>query len=255
MNKRFSVIIPNYNSEKWIKKCLDSILNQTYKNYEVIIIDDISTDNSLKIIEKYKNKFDELKIYKNESKRLNGGTRNVGILKATGDYIIFIDSDDWFKNNYVFEKINNSINDEDVLFVGYDFLFNNKVDENIPKYETLDEALRDVTCAPWTKIVKTSILKETLFPEGTMYEDRIQHYKTLLKCKTYNILYESIYVWNRMGVSTINKSNYSYYAFDYARELIFLIKNINDGDFKEFLKKELKGYINRINELAGEIYE
>ena len=61
MNKRFSVIIPNYNSEKWIKKCLDSVLNQTYKNYEVIIVDDISTDNSLKIIEKYKNKFDELK--------------------------------------------------------------------------------------------------------------------------------------------------------------------------------------------------
>ena len=101
---KFSIIIPNYNSEKYIEKCIKSILNQTYKNYEIIIIDDISTDNSVEIIKKILKKPHKLII--NKTKRLSGGTRNVGIAEATGEYIIQIDSDDWFINNKVLEDIN-----------------------------------------------------------------------------------------------------------------------------------------------------
>lgn len=250
--KRFSVIIPNYNSEQWIDKCLNSILNQTFKDYEIIIIDDMSTDSSDAIANDLLG--NKGKMVFNKTKRLNGGTRNVGIAEATGEYCIFIDCDDWFKDNKVFEKIDNTLKNEDVLFMGYDF-YNGKTITNIPTYAKIEDAIKDITCAPWTKVVKTSILKGTPFPEGTLYEDRIQHYRTLLKCKTFKVLNESVYVWNRLNTSSIVSDNkYAYYAFDYARELCFLINEMQDGELKEYFKNELKGYMNRLNELAGEIY-
>lgn len=252
---KFSIILPNYNSEKWIEECLNSILNQTFKDYEIIIVDDISQDGSFeKAIDVIGNK-QPTTFVKNITKRLNGGTRNVGIAQAQGDYIIFIDCDDWFKDNTVFEKINNAlINNEDILFMGYDFYNGNSL-SNIPNYTNIEQAIKDVTCAPWTKVVKTSILKDTPFPEGTLYEDRIQHYKTLLKCKSFKVLNESVYVWNRLNAgSIVSNNNYSYYAFDYARELCFLIKKVEDKQLKEYFKNELKGYMNRLNKLAGAVY-
>lgn len=253
---RFSVIIANYNSEKWIEKCLRSVLEQTYRDYEIIIVDDKSEDESLKKAIEIIGKKQPATFIKCITKRLNGGARNVGIAEARGEYIIFIDCDDWFKDNTVFEKINNAlINNEDILFMGYDF-YNGNSSSNIPNYTNIEQAIKDVTCAPWTKVVKTSIIKETPFPEGTLYEDRIQHYQTLLKCNTFKILNESVYVWNRLNAgSIVNNNNYSYYAFDYARELCFLIKGLEDKQLKEYFKNELKGYIKRINEMAGEIYE
>ena len=89
----FSIIIPNYNSEKTIKKCLDSILSQTFKDYEVIIVDDMSTDNSVNIIKEYKD--DRIKLMELNFKAYNGGTRNIGVFNAMGNYILFLDCDDW----------------------------------------------------------------------------------------------------------------------------------------------------------------
>ena len=97
---KYSVIIPNYNKEKYVKECLDSIFNQTLSKdmYEVIVIDDGSTDNSLDIIKNY-----DVKLLRTNRKRA-GGARNVGIDAAQGEYIIFVDSDDYLYSNEVFEK-------------------------------------------------------------------------------------------------------------------------------------------------------
>lgn len=252
-NTFFSVIIPNYNSEKWIDKCLNSILEQTYKNYEIIFVDDMSTDSSLqKAIDIIGNK-QPTTFIKNTTKRLNGGSRNVGIVEATGDYIIFIDCDDWFKDNKVFETINESLCDEDILFVGYDY-YNGNTSSQIPKYKNIEEAIKDVTCAPWTKVVKTKILKKTLFPEGTLFEDRIQHYRLLMKCRTYNNLGKVIYVWNRVHKDSISeRKDYIDYRFNYCGELYRFIKEIDNEEFKGYLKNELKGYLKSCNEMVGEL--
>ena len=93
MNK-CSIIIPVYNVEKYLPKCLDSIVNQTYKNIEIICINDGSTDNSLKILEEYAQKDERIKIINQENQGVSVA-RNVGIDNATGDYILFVDSDDW----------------------------------------------------------------------------------------------------------------------------------------------------------------
>ena len=92
--KDFSIIVPAYNVEKYIEKCIDSILNQSYKNYEVIVINDGSTDNTLNILnKKYK---DKVKIYSKENGGLSSA-RNYGVLKSSSKYILFVDSDDWLE--------------------------------------------------------------------------------------------------------------------------------------------------------------
>lgn len=253
---KFSVIIPNYNSSKWIEKCLNSVLSQTFTDYEIIIVDDMSTDGSDAIAFDIIKNNDKCKMIWNRTKRLNGGTRNVGIAEAMGEYIIFLDCDDWFRDNEIFEKISNKLNDDtDILFMGYNFYTGpNSYNLSIPNYKTIKDAIKDVTAAPWTKVVKTSIIKETPFPEGTLYEDRIQHYRTLLKCNNFKILSESVYVWNRQNVNSIvSNNNYSYYAFDYARELCFLIKETTDPELKQYFTQELNGYMNRLNELVKEL--
>lgn len=92
----FSIIIPVYNVEPYLRKCLDSVFAQTYKNYEVICINDGSTDHSLAIAEEYAKRFPEMKLFSQENKGLSGA-RNAGIQQAKGEYIFLLDSDDWIE--------------------------------------------------------------------------------------------------------------------------------------------------------------
>ena len=108
-NYKIGIIVPNYNYEHTIEKCLTSILNQTYNNYEIIFVDDMSTDNSTKIAHKLlktPHKVIELK-----QKRYNGGARNEAYLHLSKDvdYVYYIDSDDWLYDNNALEKINNAL--------------------------------------------------------------------------------------------------------------------------------------------------
>lgn len=112
MKHKFSLIIPAYNVEKYIKKCLDSVLNQTYNNYEIIIINDGSTDNTSKILESYKSN-KKIKIINQENKGLSNA-RNTGVSNAKGDYILFIDSDDFIEKELL-EILNKTIKDEDLI--------------------------------------------------------------------------------------------------------------------------------------------
>lgn len=112
MKHKFSLIIPAYNVEKYIKKCLDSVLNQTYNNYEIIIINDGSTDNTYKILESYKSN-KKIKIINQENKGLSNA-RNTGVSNAKGDYILFIDSDDFIEKELL-EILNKTIKDEDLV--------------------------------------------------------------------------------------------------------------------------------------------
>lgn len=250
----FSIIIPNYNSEKWIKKCLESILNQTYKKYEIMFIDDISTDNSLQIAIDTIGSKQPTTFIKNTTKRLNGGTRNVGIAEAIGDYIICIDCDDWLKDEKVLEDINNKLNGEDVMFLGYECLSKNNVFPMQLKYNNINEAIKDITCAIWTKVVKANLMKETPFPEGTLFEDRIQHYRLLMKCKTFTNLGRTTHIWNRLNENTTSeRKDYVWYRFNYCGELYRLIQDIEDIEFKEYLKNELRDYLDSCNRMVEEI--
>ncbi len=163
---RFSIIIPNYNKEKYIGECLNSIKNQTLdkEKYEVIFIDDGSSDNSVEIASKY-----NVKIL-HTNRALAGGARNAGIKEAKGEYLVFIDSDDFLCANDVLENLDNHITDEDIVFLN----FYRQTDEGTILIEAEEKSLahqieniRTLGCP--TKCFKRDVV--TLFDERCYYED------------------------------------------------------------------------------------
>ena len=178
---KVSVIVPVYNVEKYIEKCLESLVNQTLEDIEIIIVNDGSTDNSKKIIEKYlKNK---KVVYLEKS---NGGlssARNYGIPYAKGEYIGFIDSDDYIEKT-MFEKMYNKAIEEKSDMVECDFLWEypNKIKIDTGKiYSTKKSAIIDARVVAWNKLIKKEILEEIKiqFPEGLRYEDVEFFYKLI----------------------------------------------------------------------------
>ena len=95
----FSIVIPVYNSEKYLVQCIQSILNQKYINFEILLIDDYSTDKSLKICKSFARKFNNIKIICNKKNKGASACRNEGIKNSVGKYVIFLDSDDYFLSN------------------------------------------------------------------------------------------------------------------------------------------------------------
>ena len=121
-----SIIIPVYNAEKFIEDTINTVINQTYDNYEIILIDDCSTDNSVNIINKYLN--DNIRLYKNKENIGVGLTRNVGIKHSKGDYIAFLDADDlWDKDKL--EKQVKFMQDNNYVFTYTGYVFSNALGE------------------------------------------------------------------------------------------------------------------------------
>lgn len=205
---KIGIIVPNYNYEHTIDKCLCSIAKQTYKNYEVIFVDDMSIDNSVAIASSYSNKLEKIKIIELKQKRLNGGARNEAYLhlSADVDYVYYIDSDDWLYNENALEKINNKLQGRpDVLFVGMASYKNNKLNTCfIPKYKDKYDAIQgwSGSCG---KVIKKSLAtrQECLYPEGTLKEDRTQHRKVCIYMNDFKLLQEPIYVWNQQNYKSV----------------------------------------------------
>lgn len=168
MNK-VSIIIPIYNAENYIEKCLKSIINQSYKEIEIICIDNNSNDSSIKIAEKYAEIDSRIKIEKEKRKGVSYA-RNKGIDIATGDFISFIDSDDFVEQNFI-EKLLCGVQDKGDISIGNFYIVNNnlmreKKETNQRVYldkESIIERifLRNEFCAfCWNKLYKTKIIKE-----------------------------------------------------------------------------------------------
>lgn len=197
---KVSVIVPVYNTEKYLRRCLDSLVNQTLEDVEIIIINDCSPDNSKKIIEEYYKKYkSKIKVFENKENKRIGYNRNLGIEKATGEYISFIDSDDWVKENILEKMYNKAKKDKlDLVICNYTKMLEEKDgsvkeipnDYKIPEYEntTLEktpELLMTVNMSPWNKLYKKSLLEDNniVFAEKSKYEDMIVVIKSLAKAK------------------------------------------------------------------------
>ena len=178
MNKKdISIIVPIYNAEKYLNKCIDSIINQSKKELEIILINDGSTDNSETIIKKYNDK--RIKYFKNKNQGI-GKTRNFGIEKATGKYIMFLDSDDFLELNACEKMFEKAEKDKlDIVICDYYRYFDNGKKEKVKLPNFKNSSLKDnpnIICehlSPWAKIYKTDLLKNNniKFVENLKYED------------------------------------------------------------------------------------
>lgn len=204
-----SVIIPVYNTEKYLRKCLDSIINQTYKDLEIICIDDCSTDNSFQILKEYELKDPRIKVFKNETNLKVGKTRNLGITLATGDYIHFMDSDDWLDLN-AYKTLLNKIENKDVDIIYFllrrktiNGQFTTKI-YNWPNKKHLEKLISinddyDII-NNWQTINATKIYRKNFLTENNLYygnyentEDLHYCYTTLLKSNRIYITEDTLY--------------------------------------------------------------
>lgn len=208
---KFAIIVPNcnndhgdYNGKTFLKNCIESILNQTYKNFYLIFIDDLSIDGSVATVEKYKD--NRIHLIKNRRKRYNGGSRNVGIEYALDnldfDYFCFLDSDDWWKHDKVLEQINSRLYNHELLTLGCEGIGVNY--ENYNKatcYEDLYSLNGKVWCTAWSKVIRKD--KIVYFCEDTLMEDRVWTYKLADNLNFDNVtnLNKICYCWNRTNVN------------------------------------------------------
>ena len=209
-----SVIVPVYNVEKYLDRCLESIINQTYKNIEIILVDDGSNDNSGNICDDYAKKDSRIKIIHKE----NGGlsdARNAGIAIARGDYITLVDSDDYILNDYVEFLYDNLIeNNADVSickhYVKYDD--GGRIDTSSGKLYVLNskECLEmmlycdDMDVSAWAKLYKTELFKNVKYPKGQLFEDSATTYKLIDKAKkiAFNSKAKYIYYIRKNSITT-----------------------------------------------------
>lgn len=176
---KFVVIIPSYNNDHgeykgktFLQNCIESVLNQTYKNFEIIIVDDMSTDTSVETIEKYCNRYEgKITLIKNIRKRYNGGSRNVGIEYAQRfkefDYYCFLDSDDWWKDENVLQKINDNLWDCELMLLGCEMIFPDGTTQiKINEYNNYKDFFicdNKTWCTAWSRVIRKD--KIIYFPE------------------------------------------------------------------------------------------
>lgn len=180
---KVSVIVPIYNVEKYLEKCINSLLSQTLEDIQIILVNDGSKDNSGNIAKEYEKNNKDRVIYVEKE---NGGlsdARNYGLKYATGDFIAFLDSDDYIEKN-AYEEMYNKAIEENVDYVECDFIweFPNKirVDKQYP-YKNKKEMLSFVRVVAWNKLIKRQLITDNNleFPKGLRYEDVEFTYKLI----------------------------------------------------------------------------
>lgn len=180
---KVSVIVPIYNVEKYLEKCINSLLSQTLEDIQIILVNDGSKDNSGNIAKEYEKNNKDRVIYVEKE---NGGlsdARNYGLKYATGDFIAFLDSDDYIEKN-AYEEMYNKAIEENADYVECDFIweFPNKirVDKQYP-YKNKKEMLSFVRVVAWNKLIKRQLITDNNleFPKGLRYEDIEFTYKLI----------------------------------------------------------------------------
>ena len=278
-----SIIIPCFNCEKYIDKCLKSILNQTYKNFEILLYNDGSSDGTLKILKEYEEQYDFIKLYDQKNIGVSK-TRNKSIFDASGDYIMFIDNDDYIESDYVETFVKNCF-DNDIVIGGY--LRINQENKILKKMSLKDcEWSKYMVMSPWSKLYKRSFLisNNIQFLDNNIGEDvyfNMLAYSLTKKIKTidyagYNWYYNDLSVsnskqkqMNNIEVMTLiqnmydelnklDKLNDEYVEYFFVRYIVwYLLFSSRKSDFKiiklrynelfSFLKRNFPKFVKNKN--------
>lgn len=212
---KISVIVPVYNAEKYLKRCLDSIINQTYKNLEIILINDGSNDSSLEICKEYEKKDKRIFVYNQKNKGISY-TRNRGIELSSGKYISFVDSDDVISLR-MYEILHNLIIKENVKIAECKYInFNKKCEfkenNNYNVYFDLDilkENLKEnISNFLWNKLILKELFVGVKFKENIIFEDQDVIYKLLEKTNKVIISDSVLYGYFQRDDSYIHTYSY-----------------------------------------------
>ncbi len=218
-----SLIIPIYNASKYIERCLHSITQQSYTNIEVIIIDDCSTDDSLSIVEELRKQDIRIRVFRNKKKSLAGFSRNRGLKKARGEFVWFVDADDWIEADSISQltnKIQESPFELDFILFGFvEHYYSEKGNLQIRKlppnsisggnnFENFLKITKGFYSMPWLYLYSRKFLIENriLFSTDVYYEDIIFVAKTNYYSKKHKVLPLPLYFHNREQHDSITQS-------------------------------------------------
>lgn len=255
MNKtneiKFSVIIPSYNTELYINECLESVINQNYKNIEIIVVDDGSMDNTYSIIEQYYNKYP--KMFKIEKTCHLGvsHSRNIALKKATGDYIIFLDSDDYLEPKSL-RRLNNILKkylpdvmvgefnciteDEKIPILKSEILNSSSINNQPPQRVLNYFYSKRLIFTLWRFVVKRELIDyNLLLREDVIHEDEEWVPRMLIKMKSFRKIPFRHYVYRKRKNSIMSSKNmYNYHSMlKIADELLYLSEE-QDEDYKKY---------------------
>ncbi len=264
--KKISVIIPVYATEKYLEKCLNSVIQQTFNNFEIIIIYKQSKDNSLKLIKKFMAKDKRIKLFLQDKGGL-GGARNIGIEKSVGDYIFFLDSDDWICSQ-AFELLLNKIekdNSDMVMFPFYSYdeskqkivkdawgsnlNFSKKFIgktfscNNLTPKEFISE---NAIVVAWNKLYRRSFLEKhkIRFPENLRYEDNPFYYKSIILANSISIIDQKLLYYRINRSNSLQASNYdNQNVLDIVKIMKIIEKDIIDNKLPAEFYQQFENYM------------
>ena len=210
---KVSVIVPVYNTEKYLEKCLDSIVNQTYQDIEIIIVNDGSTDNSKEIINKYVDKYSNIKVYNKQNGGLSSA-RNLGIEKANGKYLMFVDSDDYIEKTMIKKMYEKSQeNKSDIVVCEFSYVYDDG--RKIRSYSNLNytnisdkKYLLTPPMAP-IRLIKKDLFNNIKFKEGIYYEDLELCPKLVKYSKKISYVNESLYNYLMRDSSIMHQNSFN----------------------------------------------
>ncbi len=242
---KVSVIVPVYNTEEYLEKCLNSLINQTLKEIEIICVNDGSTDNSGKILKEYAKQYSNIRVLEQQNLK-QGAARNKGVNAAKGEYIGYVDSDDWVDNNY-FEKLYNTAKkyDSDIALATNIRIGNGKTKKRLDIttegiYSSLqnkfDVCKQSKNECPTNKIYRRDFLNkhEIIWPEGVYCEDKIYTLKAVYYANSVVTVPDVNYYYYRRTNSTVKSKNSRDKDFARRQVLDFLKEhnaNIRDCEF------------------------
>lgn len=249
-----SIIVPVYNVSKYLEKCIESLVNQTYKNLEIILVDDGSTDNSLAICHKYSGIDSRIKVLHKENGGLSSA-RNAALDILEGEYLMFVDSDDWIDVEMIHKLYSELKNrNADIAICNFERTSNenNKIDnrsnEAILEMTSI-EALRNLysdnievqMITSWCKLYKSNLFKQIRFPEGKIHEDEFTTYRLYSKSEKIIYLDEKLYYY-RITPGSIMNSKFNLKRLDILEAFNERMHFANDLGDREFYLGTLKRY-------------
>lgn len=235
---KFSIIIPVYNSEKYLDRCILSCINQTYKNFEIILIDDGSSDNSLKICNKYKNIDNRINVIHNKNEGVSIA-RNIGIENSEGKYIVFVDSDDFIEQDML-EKLENLLNKQKTECIIYNL--DNMLKSKAVYGEEINNILikliiSEVINSPCNKVYIRDIIEKNniRFEKNVKIgEDLLFNVLYISKIKGFYLLNENFYNYSKENKQSLTLK----YNKDKYNELMLVNKKLR-GYFKKYNNKKI----------------
>ena len=257
-----SIIIPVYNVQDYLKECVDAIINQSYSNIEVILVNDGSTDNSPAICDEYSKKDSRIKVIhkKNEGPAM---ARNAALDIASGKYLNFIDSDDLIHKDMISILYNNLINnDADISICNYQSFFDTVKEESINKDDVIcytnEQAIYELnmnnkfTLALWSKLYKSTLFENLRLPHIKASCDNYAVYKTILDSNKIVYTPNSLYYYRERPESITHKKTFINIDLLYqGRRVIELVKNTMPSQCASTMYKYMFGCLGLYNKMLN----